>query len=201
MVGERRLGSTTVITCGGVEGGVLEGFELRELAPGDLERIREVDRSELVKLQYVCQDGALRQQAVAWDVPRWPEQGPDDFSVRGLVERWSPLLTAGGKLLGAFSDESLLGFAILRYDLSPGVSELVALYVDQGARRRGIAGALTDEVERFARSGGAESLYVSATPSESAVGFYLSRGFRLAQRVNADLAAQEPEDIQMEKTL
>ncbi len=41
-------------------GTVLERVELRELAPSDLERIRQVDRSEHVRLQYICQDGALR---------------------------------------------------------------------------------------------------------------------------------------------
>ncbi|MCP3904853.1 MAG: GNAT family N-acetyltransferase [Planctomycetes bacterium] len=179
----------------------MEAVELRALAPRDLERIREVDRSEHVRLQYVCRDGALREEVVDWDVPRWPEHGPDDFSVRGLVERWTPLLSEGGTLLGAIAGDTIIGFAILRPDLSPGVAELVALYIDQGARRRGIAGALTDEVERLARLDGAELLYVSATPSESAVGFYLSRGFRIARRVHAELAAQEPEDIQMEKTL
>jgi ribosomal protein S18 acetylase RimI-like enzyme len=179
----------------------LERVEVRELPPGDLERIREVDRSEHVRLQYICRDGVLRQQPVDWDVSRWPEHGPDDFSVRGFVDRWSPILSEGGKLLGALAGQSIMGFAILRFDLSPGVSELVALYVDRGARRRGVAGALTDEVERLARLGGSNSLYVSATPSESAVGFYLSRGFRLARLVNEELAAQEPEDIQMEKAL
>ena len=77
----------------------------------------------------------------------------------------------------------------------------MALYVDQAARRSGVAGALTDEVERLARRSGAQSLYVSATPSESAVGFYLSRGFQLARHVNEELSAREPEDIQMEKAL
>ncbi len=178
-----------------------ERVEVREMAAGDLERIREVDRSEHVTLQFVREDAALRTEAVDWDVPRWPEQGPDDFSVRGLVDQWSPLLAEGGTLLGAFSGESLVGFAILRPELSPGVAELVALYVDQGARRRGVAGLLTDEVERLARRAGAGSIFVSATPSESAVGFYRSRGFRLALEVNDELAAREPDDIQMERML
>jgi len=179
----------------------LEGIKLKELDPGDLERIREVDRSEHVKLQYVWQGGTLREQVVDWDVPRWPEQGSGDFSVRGLVEEWGPLLRDGGKLLGALSGEALVGFAILRPGLSPGVSELVALYVDRGSRRTGVARALTDRVEHLARLCGTEWLYVSATPSGSAVGFYLRHGFRPARQVNEELAAREPEDIQMEKAL
>jgi len=176
-------------------------IEVREMPPEDLARIGEVDRSERVTLQYLLQEDTLGRREVDWEVPRWPVDGPDGFSVRGLVESWDPILVNGGTLLGAFAGINLVGFAIHRPDLSPGVSELVALYVDRGVRRRGVAGALVDEVEKVARRGGAKSLYVSATPSESAVGFYLSRGFRLARCVNAELAAREPEDIQMERLL
>jgi GNAT superfamily N-acetyltransferase len=176
-------------------------IDVRKLPPEDLDRIGEIDRSERVTRQYIVHDGELSHQIVDWDVPRWAVDGPDDFSVRGLVERWAPILSEGGILMGAFCGASLVGFAIHRPDLSPGVSELVALYVDRSARRHGVAGALLEEVEQVARQGGAQSLYVSATPSESAVGFYLSKGFDLACCVNEDLAAQEPEDIQMEKVL
>lgn len=179
----------------------MKGFELRELSPGDLSRIGEVDRSEHVTVQYVVRDDALARETVDWHVPRWPQEGPEGFSVRGLVEQWRPVLSNGGLLLGAFSGRSLIGFAIHRPDLSPGVSELVALYVDHGARRRGVAGALLEEVERVARQEGARSLYASATPSESAVEFYLSKGFVLALHPNEELAAKEPEDIQLEKLL
>jgi hypothetical protein len=44
---------------------------------------------------------------------------------------------------------------------------------------------------------GARKLYVSATPSVSAVGFYRNRGFELAEEVNKELFELEPEDIHM----
>ena len=40
-------------------------------------------------------------------------------------------------------------------------------------------------------------MYVSATPSESAVGFYRSLGFEQVTAVNPQLFALEPEDIHM----
>jgi hypothetical protein len=40
-------------------------------------------------------------------------------------------------------------------------------------------------------------MYVSATPSESAVGFYLKHGFRLAIEPIPELFEEEPEDIHM----
>ena len=43
----------------------------------------------------------------------------------------------------------------------------------------------------------AENVYVSATPSESAVGFYKSLGFTLIAEPLPELFALEPEDIHM----
>ena len=59
------------------------------------------------------------------------------------------------------------------------------------------AAALWDECVRLARGSGATQMYVSATPTRSAVGFYLSRGCRLAQPVHARLFEEEPEDIHL----
>jgi hypothetical protein len=53
-----------------------------------------------------------------------------------------------------------------------------------------------DEVERQARSRNARAIYVSSVPSDSAVGFYLSRGFRPTDPL-PDLLAKEPDDIHM----
>ena len=118
------------------------------------------------------------------------------------IERLLPVLENGGVMLGAFDEEGLLvGFAVLRYQLAEGTAQLDALFVSQGYRRQGIATRLTSRVARLARADGATDLYVSATPSESAVGFYLSQGFRLADEVNEALYALEPEDIHMIRRL
>jgi hypothetical protein len=53
----------------------------------------------------------------------------------------------------------------------------------------------------LAKDDGAREIYVSATPSESAMGFYMSQGFRPADNVNEELYKQEPEDIHMRKAL
>ena len=49
----------------------------------------------------------------------------------------------------------------------------------------------------FACAAGARSLYVSATPTGSAVGFSLGRGCRLADPVHPELFTDEPEDIHL----
>ena len=52
-----------------------------------------------------------------------------------------------------------------------------------------------------ARALGARRLYVSATPSENTVGFYLRRGCRLAAEIDEALFALEPEDNHLELDL
>jgi hypothetical protein len=64
-----------------------------------------------------------------------------------------------------------------------------------------VATALWAEVERIAVASRAHTIYVSATPSESAVGFYLSMGCVLASTPHPELHAQEPEDIPLVRSL
>jgi ribosomal protein S18 acetylase RimI-like enzyme len=54
---------------------------------------------------------------------------------------------------------------------------------------------------RLAKENGAGQLYVSATPSESAISFYSSQGFVLAKQVHKELYALEPEDIHLIRKL
>jgi hypothetical protein len=49
----------------------------------------------------------------------------------------------------------------------------------------------------LAREAGANALYVSATPTENTVDFYLGRGCVLALEPDASLLAAEPHDIHL----
>jgi ribosomal protein S18 acetylase RimI-like enzyme len=91
---------------------------------------------------------------------------------------------------------NLAGLGLLGDDLAPGIVQVALLYVSRPYRRRGVADALMDEMEHLARDRGAHALYVSSVPSESAVGFYLARGFRPTEPLPEPLA-KEPEDIHM----
>ena len=57
------------------------------------------------------------------------------------------------------------------------------------------------DVARTARQSNARELYVSATPSASAIGFYARHGFAPTAHVNQRLYDLEPEDIHMTLTL
>lgn len=169
--------------------------------PADgLAGLAAIDRSEHVTRGYRMVDGQLLAEAVDWRVPDWDHTGRGPYSVAQLVATWQPVVDAGGPLLGAFAGEQLAGLALLQPGLRPGLAQLALLFVSRPDRRQGIAGRLLAAVERLARPA-ARALYVTATPSASAVGFYLARGFVPTDASLPELFAKEPDDIHMVKPL
>jgi N-acetylglutamate synthase-like GNAT family acetyltransferase len=169
---------------------------VRSLQETELGRIADIDRSEHVTVGYQVRDGRLTAEAVDWCVPRWPPTG-GKWSVEARVRRMAELLQEGGEVVGAFEANRLVGVAALRHRLTRRLAQLTAIFVSRESRRRGIASRLLAEATRLAKADGAEGLYVSAVPSESAVGFYTSRGFRPIEKPNPELLAREPDDIHM----
>jgi len=168
----------------------------RELTATELERVVDIDVSEEGSLTFV-QDGVhlTARPAAHRRPPRpWAEWEPK-------VRRWQAFVLDGGVAVGAFEADRLVGVAVLRRGLEPGVDELAALFVDRDWRRRGVATALVESVMTIARDGGARVLYVSSAESDSAVGFYLSQGFRPLAEPNAELWEREPLDIHMARDL
>lgn len=165
-----------------------------ERLPRDgLLRFREIDRSEEVVIHYRQVGLELVSKPVTDSVPNFSAEG--DHSISEVVNTWQPVVDAGGVLLGAF-DGDLAGIALLAGEVANGVRQVALLYVSRPHRGRGVASALMDEMEQLARDGNARALYVSSVPSDSAVGFYLSRGFRLTEPL-PEPYAKEPDDIHM----
>jgi GNAT superfamily N-acetyltransferase len=166
-----------------------------ERLPRDgLLRFREIDRSEEVVTHYRQVGKELVSKPVSDSVPNFFAEG-EHHSIPEIVRTWQPVVDAGGALLGAFDGE-LAGIALLGGEVAARVWQVALLYVSRPYRGRGVAGALLDEMEQLARDGNARALYVSSVPSDSAVGFYLSRGFRPTKPL-PELYAKEPDDIHM----
>ena len=165
---------------------------VRPLTDVELERIPEVDVSEDGSAIYVQSGVRLERirQAHRRPVLTAADWAPEIASWRGHVRD-------GGSAFGCFDGEQLVGFAVLRAALTPEAAQLAALYVDRRWRRQGVAGHLLDEVEREAGSSGASRLYVSAVRSDSAVPFYLQRGFAPVAEPHPELFRLEPEDVHM----
>ncbi len=164
---------------------------VRQLADEELSRASEIDVSEGGHAVYRYARGELRTAAETWQRPRWNAN-----EWKNVIDKWTVELK-WDVMVGAFAGEQLVELTSVRYRLEGTTAQLVALYVSRASRRLGVAARLTDEIVRLAKVHGARDLYVSATPSESAVGFYLSQGFRPTASINKELCELEPEDIHM----
>lgn len=104
-------------------------------------------------------------------------------------------------LFGAFDGATLVGVAILQPRIVPGVSGLVGPWVCPSHRRRGIGARLAERVRQQARAHGAELLYASSCPCESAVEFYRSCGFEPADDANQEMFALADDGVHMVRML
>lgn len=73
--------------------------------------------------------------------------------------------------------------------------QLKFLHVSRDYRKQGLGRQLFYLAWDTARERGAKRLYISATPSENTVNFYLSLGAVVTDEPDPELYNQEPEDI------
>jgi ribosomal protein S18 acetylase RimI-like enzyme len=169
---------------------------IRQIPKDQVHRLGDLDVSESGDMVYKWTEGHVEATHQEWHRPRW-----DAAAIRQHSEMVTNALARGGVMLGALDGELLVGFAALRYKLTDDMAQLVGLWVSRDYRRHKVAAGLVQEIVRLAKENGARALYVSATPSRSAVGFYQSQGFRPTLQVNQELYELEPEDIHMVKEL
>jgi ribosomal protein S18 acetylase RimI-like enzyme len=173
-------------------------MRVKRLRAEDVSLVGEIDRSEHIDVLYRVSDGQLQQvPAAITEVPKWDPTGSGPHSVAAKIGFCSSAVARGGVLLGTFDAQRTVGLAIVHPSFEPLLAWLAFLHVSRPYRGRGAAQALWDASVDIAVAAGAESIYVSATPTESAVGFYLQQGCRLAQTVHPELFAMEPEDIHL----
>lgn len=167
-------------------------MEIRELDVAELGRAVEID---------VTEDGATVLEQVGLEIrvraENWSRSPRSAARWAEFAATWRGFIPAAGIALGALEGGRLVGIATLRRGIRPGVDQLEALFVDRGHRRLGVATALCAGIEQAARDGGARTLVVSATPSESAVGTYRSRGFTAMANPLPELLEREPEDVHL----
>ncbi len=170
-------------------------IEIKPLPKEDLKKIYTIDRSEEIDRMYrqVGEDLEVYERSIS--VQR------DDSFWDTFYDKWITSMENGAEALGAVDDGKLAGFTIVRYDLEPNLAQILALYVSAEYRLSGIAKSLFLEAQDAAARRDAKSIYVSATPTHSAVNFYLSQGFVPTAKPDPDLLEKEPEDIHMIKSL
>lgn len=173
----------------------LASVEYRRFTPDDIERVVEIDRSESIAMLYEVREGEIVPTGRGCEVPQW--SGDWLAHEIALVRRH---LEAGATGLGAYAGDRLVGLGVVghapvRDDAEE--AQLVFLHVDRAYHRHGVAGRLVRELREAALRRGARRLYISATPSSSALGFYRSLGAYLAEPADPRLIALEPEDVHL----
>lgn len=172
--------------------------QIRRLGIADVGLIAEIDRSEQVDVEYTVVDGALAERPVSMtDIPSWDPVGTGPYSLTAQIAFCEPLVRNGAVFLGAFDGHETCGLAVVDPSFEPPMAWLAFLHVSRPHRGRGVASALWDHAIDAARAAGATSMYVSAVPTGSAVGFYLGRGCRLADPVHPALFDMEPDDVHL----
>ena len=167
----------------------------RNLEESDLQRLAEIDRTEIIRVGFEVNDGKLVKKDVDWDSPNISLDGHGEHSVTGQIEFCRSHLAMNAIAIGAFDKETLVGIGILTPNIRPEMAQLAHLHISAPFRRMGVASAITRQLLQHARAQGSRLAYVSATPSESAVGFNQSFGFDLVDEPLPELYELEPEDI------
>ena len=171
-------------------------MKIRELERQEIRDIWSIDRAEVIDRVYYREDDELVLKPEHYDMQGWPPGEP---------EHYGPILLDcfdhGGTFYGAFDGETLIGVAVLESRVigrDKDRLQLKFLHVSRRHRQAGLGRTLFERAVAKARELGARRLYISSTPSENTVRFYLRRGCRVTDDVDAVLFKLEPEDIHLE---
>jgi predicted N-acetyltransferase YhbS len=167
----------------------------RNLLREEIGQVWKIDRSEVIDNVYRFENGALILRPEHHDVSGWPS---------GEAEKYTPILLdcfdRDGWFHGALDREKLVGAVVLESKFigkQRDQLQLKFLHVSNSYRNRGLGTQLFEQARAVARERGAKGLYISATPSEHTVNFYLRLGCEVAPEPDPELFELEPEDIHL----
>lgn len=169
---------------------------IRLLERNEIEKVRNIDRSELVEKLYYYNHGNLIIKDVFIDDAGWTPS-----EMESHVKHLYKVYDSGGYLYGAFEREKLAGIATLGKNfIGSAKNQLVVTFfhVDAQFRKQGIGTALMNTIIAQAKELKAKKLYISATPSKNTINFYFNRGASLTKELNPELFELEPEDIHLD---
>jgi N-acetylglutamate synthase-like GNAT family acetyltransferase len=174
-------------------------MQIRTLRRIEIEKVRDIDRTEVIEQVYYLVDGNLVLRDEFYDMKGWNASELDR-----CIAHLFYICDRNGTLFGAFVEERLVGVSALESEFIGKDKDQLQLYfhhVDSNYRHNGVGGRLFRNAVMKAKELGAKRLYVSATPSKNTIGFYLHMGCSLASEVNPELFELEPQDIHLEFVL
>jgi len=138
-------------------------IDFRELEREEIYLFSQIDRTETVDGTYYLQDGEYSMAAEHHDVPKW-----SDAFKQEKISRLLEVYDSGASVYGAFDGDVLVGMSMLDHQTVESGDKrlnLEGMWVSQSYRNQGIGKVLFRMTAKEARSRGAHTLYVSATPS------------------------------------
>jgi len=171
----------------------------RPLAEKELPLIWTINRAEVIDNIYYLRDGELILEPEHYEMQSWPPGEPEHY--HPILEN---CFNRGGHFWGAFDGKKLVGVAVLEEQLigsKQDTLQLKFLHASSAYRKQGLGRRLFSIAAEQAKSMGAAKMYISSTPSENTVHFYFHLGCQLAEEIDPELFALEPEDIHLEYTL
>jgi predicted N-acetyltransferase YhbS len=168
----------------------------RDLLKEEIEQVWEIDRSEVIENIYYFENDALVLKPEFYNMTGWPP---------GEAEAYHPILlgcfTQGGWFHGIFEDTRLIGIVVLDKKFigkNKDTLQLKFLHVNAAHRSHGYGGQLFELARLKAEKRGASKMYISATPSENTINFYLKRACTISEDPDPILFDLEPDDIHLE---
>jgi len=174
-------------------------MEYRILSRDENARLGEIDRGELIEKLYRFKEGKLVLEEKFLDVKGW-----HPMELREYIDVLNEIYDRGGTIYGAFEGSVICGIGALDSEFigrNKDYLKLDKLYISKSHRGRGIGRELVRLMSGRAREMGAKKLYVSATPFENTVRFYMGVGCTLVEEYIRELQELEPEDIHLELKL
>jgi len=171
-------------------------MKIRKLTRSEIPYIWQIDRSEVIDSIYYLRDGQLVLEPEHYDMHGWPPGEPEHVTPFLL-----DCFDHGGHFWGAFAGDLLIGAVVLENRFigsQQDTLQMKFLHVSNHFREQGLGKKLFLIAAEKAIELGAKKMYISATPSENTVNFYLQVGCVLATEINEKLFELEPEDIHLE---
>ncbi|QRG66561.1 GNAT family N-acetyltransferase [Brevibacillus choshinensis] len=170
-------------------------LKLEELGSTLLSRFNRFQETRRV---WYIEDGQWKQKDDHF-VERW-----DEAKKQWVLQDLRRCVQNGGVVVGAFLDETMVGFANVEGALFGSQKEYLELpyiHVTHECRGKRIGRELFALCCEKATKLGAKKLYIAAHPSIETQQFYRSVGCTLAQEINPAIYEREPLDIQLERLL
>jgi predicted N-acetyltransferase YhbS len=171
-------------------------MKIRQLTRSEIPYIWQIDRREVINNVYYLRDGKLVLEPEHYDMRGWPSGEPEHYTPSFL-----DCFDRGGYFCGAFEGDLLIGTVVLENHFigrEKDTLQMKFLHVGKSARKQGLGKKLFILAAEKAIELGAKKLYISATPSENTVNFYMRLGCVLATEIDEELFTLEPEDIHLE---